>query len=128
MASREPSLIDRLLIEGLVDWLDASWIYSGALKGGVDPHDARACSLGAIAELMFGGLAVAGDVDRDGFHPWPMATTEAFSKIALGWLALGPGEARPGDIFWLSTTPLGDERGRLALEQVGPDGWGDGDV
>ena len=128
MRSPEPNLVDRLLIEGLVDWLDAGWVYSEAMKDGIAPEGVRTWGLGAIAELLFRDLAVAGDVDDDGFHAWSTETAEAFARIALGWLAFAPGEIRPGDVFWLRATPAGKERGRLALEQVGPDGWGDGDV
>lgn len=119
MPKSEDPLVDRLLVEGLVDWLDPAWIASQARDAGVSlDEDVRAMTLGAVAVMLFGGLAVAGDVTENGFEPWKVPPAEAMARIAAGLSFIPVGTERPGDVFWLSTTASGEAQGRQVREAM----------
>ncbi|MBX9245518.1 hypothetical protein ICW40_11965 [Actinotalea ferrariae] len=116
MATVDAGLIERLLVEGAVDWLAASWIYSETSQAGpARPEDRRVMAIGAVAYLMYRGLAVPGDVTREGFSRWGSSTNESFERILREWHAIPFGEERPGDVVWLDLT---DEGAALAREAI----------
>lgn len=123
MTKAEPPLIDRLLVEGLVDWLDPGWISGEAHDSGiVSDGDFRTMTVGAAAELLLGGLAVAGDVTEQGFEAWPTGPEQSLARIT-DWIVANPMEEwRPGEGFWLNSTVAGETRGKQA-----PDFWGSDD-
>ncbi len=73
-------------------------------------------ALGAVAELLFRGLAEAGDVTPEGFVPWGTSPAVSFERILSELDRIPPGEERPGDVFWLNLHASGEERGRTARD------------
>ena len=81
----EFSVVDRLLVEGLVDWLDPGWVRTEASDSGVHlDEDLRAMTLGAIAALLLGGPAEAGDIKDEGFVAWDCGPGADLERIARG--------------------------------------------
>ncbi len=122
MTKAEPPLIDRLLVEGLVDWLDPGWISGEAYDCGiVSDGDFRTMTVGAAAELLLGGLAVAGDVTEQGFEAWPTGPEQSLARIT-DWIVANPMEEwRPGEGFWLNITVAGETRGKQVPPFLGSD-------
>jgi hypothetical protein len=67
-----------------------------------------------IAELLSLGLMEAGDYRDSMFHPWPISTGDAITRVTLEWLKEAP-ESIPEmwSIVWLRNTPIGDEIGLI---------------
>lgn len=121
MRSSELPLIDRLLIEGLADWLDPGWIVGEACDSGIrNDGDFLTMTTGVAAVMLMDELAEAGDVERTGgFVPWQAEPAVSIARIHTGLSRIPVAEWRPGDVTWLSSTAAGDERGRRASDLVG---------
>jgi hypothetical protein len=66
------------------------------------------------------GLMIAGDVDEQGHHPWPLSVGDAIERITREWLTDWPDEVPPpGVIVWLANTAKGDEFARRVLAREG---------
>ena len=115
MDDRTPK--EDLLVGGLDDWTDASWVYNGTSRTGIaDYEQRRAFTFGLIAELLVEGLMIPGDVDGAGHHPWPHSPGEAIERIIREWLTEWVDEVpTPGAIVWLANTEAGDAIGRDVL-------------
>ena len=115
MDNRTPK--ENLLIEGLYDWVYASWVYGiTSLTEVTMPDERRALSLRLISELLTEGLMVPGDIDDGEHRPWLCSTAEAIERIRHEWLTEWPA-ADPdlGAIVWLANTEKGDEIARAVL-------------
>lgn len=109
------TLIEDVLVNGLDDWVDASWVRQIATRTGLrDPLDLRAISLGLIVEVLSRGLMVAGECDGEGHRPWECSMATAVDMIAESWIAWGDTPPTPGAIVWLALT----DAGRAIAEQV----------
>jgi hypothetical protein len=116
---------DRTLVEDLVaravdDWLDPGIVVQIARRGTRDSDEAAfALALGLVAEALFGGLVVPGDVREGTFHPWELAPEQAYERIVREWLPLGVRDVRPGDVAWLGNTDAGRRLGEKVLRREG---------
>jgi hypothetical protein len=115
------TLTEDLLVSGLQDWADAGWVWNVACDAGIEGSDSRrALTLGLIAEVVFQGLMVPGDI-FDGVHvPWTCSTAQAVERILTQWLT--EWDARvptPGAIVWLANTPEANEIARAVLAREG---------
>lgn len=115
MDHRSPK--EDVLVGGLEDWAYAAWVYgSTRLSGLDDPGLRRTLALGLIAELLVEGLAIAGDVDEQGHHPWPCSPGEAVERITREWVTEWRDEVpTPGAIVWLANTEAGNHLAEAVL-------------
>lgn len=111
-----------LLVAGLMDWSDASWV-----DGTVDQYrggktrDRRLYALGMIADLIVDGLVTAGDVDDEGtFRQWEGAPGEVIVRIVRAW-GHEWDDRRPElwSFFQLANTEAGDKVARGVLLREG---------
>jgi hypothetical protein len=119
---QERTPTEDLLVIGLDDWADVSWGWTIAFDAGVEGFDARrATTFGLIAQVVFQGLMVPGDI-VDGAHvAWTCSAAEAVERIVNEWLTeWGDEVPTPGAIVWLANTPRADEIAHavLAREEV----------
>ena len=123
----ERSLTEDLLVSGLDDWSDASWVFSLALdRAGGDPVVARSTAPGLVAALVAGGLAVPGDVAGQGHTPWLSSPEDSIHRITTAWPELQSGRSpSPGSVAWLANTAAGDAHARSVLRREACDGHGD---
>jgi hypothetical protein len=119
MEPRSPK--EDVLVGGLDDWAYAAWVYgSTRLSGLRDPGLRRTLTLGLIAELLVEGLAVAGDVDEQGHHPWPCSPGEAIERITREWITEWSDEVpTPGAIVWFVNTDEGNRVAEAVLAREG---------
>ncbi|MCS0499779.1 hypothetical protein [Protaetiibacter mangrovi] len=114
MSDTTRTVVEELLIEGLVDWVDPSWVYSTVSERTplASFDDRRIHTMGVIVELLSAGLMVPGDVDELGvFRPWDVGAGDAVERIAERWSRDWPGTVpTPGAICWMSATPEGEMR------------------
>src|SRR5262249_22364226 len=81
------TLIEDVLANGLDDWVYAGWVYQIAQRSGLnDPSELRALAIGLIAEVLTGGLMVAGEYDGTKHAQWACSTGEAIERITKAWL------------------------------------------
>lgn len=112
---------DELLIEGLDDWIDATWTYSEVRSyHPAAPDVLRQLSIGIIAELLSGGLMVAGDMVTQGeygiFRAWDLSPGDSIVRITNAWVEESPYEKPDSySIVWLENTDLGKALGEAAL-------------
>ncbi|NYG58763.1 hypothetical protein BJ980_001686 [Nocardioides daedukensis] len=111
--------MEDLLVGGLDDWADAGWaLQSARLSGENDPTALRDLTLALIAEVLRGGLMVAGDVIGSDHVPWPGGPDQWAERIRREWLDEWPDEVpTPGAIVWLRNTPAGDQVVRDVLDR-----------
>jgi hypothetical protein len=105
-------IVDEVLVSGLDDWVMLVQVESLVRqgRGGLSPDTAIGETVGAVAEMLTGGLVEVGDVrEPAGFMPWGVPPADAVARIRSEWRALGR-DLEMGDICWLSNTALGDER------------------
>lgn len=116
---RELSIQEEVLVEGLDDWVYASWVYGCAADSRSEDYPtARSLAIGTITELIVKGLMTPGDI-RDGRHqPWALDIGDAIIRIVDLWLLDWPDSPpSPGAIVWLSNTESGNVVAREALER-----------
>ena len=112
------TLIEDLLANGVDDWVYASWVQGVAMRPGLTDGDLiRQLSLGLIAEVLVGGLMVAGDVVDGSHHAWDMTPADSLRRVAEEWIALGQDQLYPGQIVWLCNTAEGSKRGQAVLDR-----------
>lgn len=105
-----------LLVGGLDDWADASWVYGRVWDLADDPENRRTMAIGLITEVLVQGLMIPGDVDEQGHHPWPHSPGDAIERIAREWIIDWKYECpTPGAIVWLANSAVGDEVARRVL-------------
>ena len=117
----ERSVIEDLLVGGLIDWLNPGWVYStvAEMTSLTRFEDRWLYSIGVVTSLILDGLAVAGDLDERGeFGAWEVQGAEAVERIAREWKEdWWEKVPTPGAIAWLCTTEAGDRIGRAVLER-----------
>jgi hypothetical protein len=115
--SRTP--VEELLVEGLDDWLYASWITT-PIRSVTTVSHRRTMALGLIAEMLVDGLMVAGDVVDGRHQAWPCSTGEAIERITRVWLQDWRDELpTPGAIVWFDITDKGADLARQVLAREG---------
>lgn len=104
-------LVGELLASGADDWVSAREAYGIAADAGVtDPAAVRALAVGLIAEVLVGGLMVAGDVSESGFQAWEVTPGDAVARIATDWFSRPDPVIGVGEVVWLDITPSGEQR------------------
>lgn len=111
-----------LLIGGLDDWADVSWVLQSArLAGETNPTALRERTLALIAEVLRAGLMVAGDLVEYEHVAWPCEPEQWIERIRAEWLdEWGDEIPPPGAIGWLNNTPEGDRVARDLLVGESP--------
>ncbi|MBW9213282.1 hypothetical protein KV102_00385 [Mumia sp. zg.B53] len=107
------------------------WVYASDVIGTarvmaaslpLDLADLRDLCVGVIARLVAGGLIELGDVrSGQGFVRWDATDGEAIVRVARDWGSRRDVDVMPGDLFWLNTTPRGDEIGNAITDWVNAD-------
>jgi len=115
MTERTP--LEDLLVGGLDDWADAGWVLQTVwLPGETDRARLRSLTFELIAEVLRGGLMVAGDIVGSEHVPWHGDAEDAIRRITSEWLDEWNNEVpTPGAIVWLANTAAGDEIARAVL-------------
>jgi hypothetical protein len=91
-------------------------VYQIARRSGItDPSQLRQLSIGIIADLLLGGLAIAGEYNGTEHRAWECSSGEAVARIAEDWLHWGDDAPTPGAIVWLDLTAAGREIGEAVL-------------
>ena len=110
------TLAEDVLANGVDDWVYAGWVHQIARRSRVeDPSQLRALSVGLIAELLVGGLVVAGEYDGESHRPWDCSIGEAIVRVVEEWRSWGDTAPTPGAVVWLALTPAGREIGEAVL-------------
>jgi hypothetical protein len=114
--SQLSTIADDVLIEGLDDWIQASYVVSIAMEVTETsrPVEMRGVALQVLKSLLDSRLMEPGDLAESGFKPWNVALPLAIARIEAAW----PPNFAPslGDVCWLSNTAEGDARGKQALK------------
>lgn len=114
------SPIEDLVVSGLDDWIYESLAFPQSLDASLGHKVRRAGALGLIAEAIFGGLMVPGDVVGRDHIPWTTSLSASFERIARKWITeWDEAWPTPGSIVWLDNTPEGDALARAVLEREG---------
>lgn len=115
------TVVQELLIEGLVDYLDPGWIHSACVDANpLSSLDSiRHEAWGVVTELLFGGMVTLGSIDRDGvFVEHTQALGEQLETFCAAWMRRWGDEAPDaGDpiIGVFRNTARGDESARSTL-------------
>lgn len=101
-----------LLAEGLVDYLNESYVLTvaGTLDGGA--HEAMPAALELIQRMLESGDFVAGDLTGTGFERWPGAASDWMRRIQDDWATRGEEVPTPGSIVWFDITEAGQSAAR----------------
>lgn len=124
LRERQPDLPREILVLGVEDALDLSWIVYIAknyLSGNPTDSTFRRGTVAAVRDLMEDGYAYVGDyIERRDGPPFVRSwgeCSEAIARIDREWSTLEhPPEA--GDIVWLELTDRGVERGEEIADQT----------
>jgi len=115
------TVIEELVISGLVDWVYESWVYStvAELTPLVTIDDRSRFTIGTIAELIARHLMVAGELDENGaFRSWDLPTGAAIERVIERWDRDWRGQVpTPGAVVWLCNTEAGDQLARDVLDR-----------
>jgi hypothetical protein len=106
--------IDELLSRLADDWVDPGNVFDVARYAGHTDEDAfveQAILL--VTEVIEQGLAIPGNLTRQGFEAWPSWTAESVDLIARTWRR-DHDAAQSSFFVWLEATPAGMDRGRRA--------------
>lgn len=76
----------KILVSGLDDWVSLARAQSLVQVALNDTgKDRRSETLAVIEKVLVEGLAVAGDLSRDGFEPWTGSAQDIVERTADGW-------------------------------------------
>ncbi|MGH1565730.1 hypothetical protein [Mumia sp. DW29H23] len=120
------TLDQEILSHCSLDWVDAAEVTGVArhLSGadGLQPADIRDLCIGAVARLAAAGLVEIGDLRDDGrFARWDGTHAENLHRLAFDWAGLADPYPEMWDLFWLNTTPRGDEIGNAITDWTNAD-------
>jgi hypothetical protein len=108
-----------ILMSGVDDWVHIpEALYFARREIGVNASEMEALSvvIEAAKNLLRQGLIEVGEV-TDTFTPWVGSLNEIEHRIDQTH-AQAKSPVRFGDLFWISNTPRGDERGEQLLAQA----------
>ncbi len=115
------TVVEELVVSGLVDWVYESWVYSTVidLTPLLNFEDRRLYTIGTIAELIANDLMVAGQLDETGaFRSWELSAGNAIARVVERWNRDWNGQVpTPGAVVWLSSTEAGDQLAHEVLER-----------
>ena len=112
METSQRAVLEKMLVEGLDDYVYASEVYSYTASSGVNTElDRRCLAIGAIAEALGGGLMTAGEFLDGVYSTWRCSVEEAIARVAMQWTTAG-NDPHIKEIVWLSNTEAGDDRAR----------------
>ncbi|MBW9205330.1 hypothetical protein KV097_05180 [Mumia sp. zg.B17] len=120
------TLDQEILSSGCLDWVDASEVIGIARNldsaSALDPADLRDLCIGVIARLSASGLIEIGELGKDSrFVPWDGSEPENLRRLAREWARRADPYPQMWDLFWLNTTPRGDEIGNAITDWVNAD-------
>ncbi|WP_295775951.1 hypothetical protein [uncultured Microbacterium sp.] len=119
-------MVDLMLLEGLDDFVDASWVFGLTIDAGAVTDDDRRCmTVGAIAEVLARGFMEPGGFADMEYRVWDCTTAEAIARIAIHWATVGNVSPLSNEIVWLRNTPAGDEYVRSLELAYAPDAHGE---
>jgi len=104
--------VREIVVRGLHDWIQAMEVRGVLQWRGVTAHDEiRNLTLAIVRAVLEQELMTIGTFVQGQFTEWQVPVEQALARVAREWDALGdlPGM---GDLFWLSNTEKGDQRGR----------------
>lgn len=107
------SQLVELVTRGAEDWVSPGEIFDDTGANETPASDVHQ-AVGLVCEAVFGGYVEAGELDAQGFVPWPCNPAEAVRRIASQWLFDDPVPVQDVGLWWCAfrNTEKGDALAR----------------